>query len=209
MNIRARRCSSLIAIAATVLLSGCGRDVAYRDVEIGELRRVNAELEAKLAAKDTAHVRSILQNSDGESATTTAQRAVGDDAIVSDRARELVISVESGVLFRPGSAELSTNAKSTLNRVAALVKEQYPNHYVRVEGHTDNAKISQSKAKWTDNWDLAGGRAQVVLHYLMKAGIDAGDLGFAGYADQRPVTANSSESGKQKNRRVEIVVIPR
>ena len=80
---------------------------------------------------------------------------------------------------------------------------------MRVEGHTDDQKISRSKDKWDDNWDLSGGRSQKVLHYLLDHGIAASNLGFAGYADQRPLGPNSSEAARAKNRRVDIVVIPK
>jgi chemotaxis protein MotB len=208
---RALRQTSLAAFAiATLALAGCGdRDLAYRDVEIGELKRVNAELERKLAEKDTTHVTTVIKNSSGENDVSVAQNAVGSGATTSTRDKELVISVESNVLFKPGSATLSTEAKSTLNRVAALVKQKYANHYVRIEGHTDDEKVSRSKNEWDDNWDLSGGRAQVVLHYLNKQGVDSKDLGFAGYADQRPLAPNKDDKSRAKNRRVEIVVIPK
>ena len=93
--------------------------------------------------------------------------------------------------------------------MVALIKQKYPGHYVRVEGHTDDQKISRSKDKWEDNWDLAGGRARVVLHYLLERGVAASDLGFAGYADQRPISPGSAEASRRQNRRVEIVVIPK
>lgn len=203
--------TAIAAVGSVLVLAGCGgRDLGYKDVELAELRRVNAELEAKLAQKDTERVVEVVKQAPSTATDVdTAQKAVGDKASVSTRPSELVISVESNVLFKPGSADLSTDAKSVLNRVAALVNQKYPNHYVRVEGHTDDEKISRSKNKWEDNWDLAGGRARVVLSYLNKQGIAATDLGFAGYAEQRPLSPNTNDAARAKNRRVEIVVIPK
>jgi chemotaxis protein MotB len=120
-----------------------------------------------------------------------------------------VFTVESNVLFKPGSAQLSPQAKASLARVAEIIKQKYPDHYVRVDGHTDNQQITRSKDAWDDNWDLSGGRAQRVLHQLIERGVKAENLGFAGFGQERPVASNSNESGKQKNRRVEIRVIPK
>jgi chemotaxis protein MotB len=177
---------SCFAVIASLTLGGCGceRDLKYKDVQIAELERLNKELGDQL-------------------------RTAIPGATTSEREMELVISIENNVLFRPGSADLSTSAKNTLSHAIALINEKYKNHYVRVEGHTDDQKITRSKDKWDDNWDLSGGRSQKVLHYLLEHGIAASNLGFAGYADQRPLAPNSSEAARAKNRRVDIVVIPK
>jgi chemotaxis protein MotB len=118
------------------------------------------------------------------------------------------MSIDSEVLFKSGSAQLSAQAKSALNKVVATINAQFPNHDVKVVGHTDDQKITRSKGTWNDNWDLSAGRAREVLLYLEGRGIPAKRLGLAGYAEQRPKVANSSTDNKAKNRRVEIVVVP-
>lgn len=201
-----------LAAVASLTFSGCGcdRELAYKDVQIQELERVNKELEAQLAAKDAAKVREVISNpSPNERPDDNMRRALGPDVNLSDRNREIVFGIESSILFKPGSADLSTSAKSSINKVVAIIKEKYPNHYVRVEGHTDDQKISRSKDKWADNWDLSGGRAQKVLHYLLERGIKESDLGFAGYSYVRPVSPGSAETSRSRNRRVEIVAIPK
>lgn len=201
-----------LAAVASLTFSGCGcdRELAYKDVQIQELERVNKELEALLAAKDAKMVREVIATAPAnQPSRITDQQAVGPDVNVGDRNREIVFSIESSILFKPGSADLSPAAKSSINKVVAVIKEKYPNHYVRVEGHTDDQKISRSKDKWDDNWDLSGGRAQKVLHYLLERGIKESDLGFAGYAYVRPVNPGSGDAARSNNRRVEIVAIPK
>lgn len=201
----------LVAVASLTLGGcGCDRELAYKDVQIQELERVNRELEEQLARRATEHVTKVTNNAPvGQPSRVTDQQAVGNDVNVSDRNREIIFSIESSILFKPGQATLSAAAKESIARVIALIKQKYPNHYVRVEGHTDDQKISRSKDKWEDNWDLAGGRARVVLKYLLDRGLNAQDLGFAGYAEQRPVAPGSNEAARKQNRRVEIVVIPK
>ena len=211
MNTSRAVVACLVAVAS-LTLGGCGsdRELAYKDVQIQELERINKELEDQLAAKASADVTRIVNTAPpGQDSRTTDQDAVGNGVKVGGRPQEVIFSIESAVLFKPGSADLTATAKESIARVIALIKQKYPNHYVRVEGHTDDQKISRSKDKWEDNWDLAGGRAQKVLHYLLERGLPAHDLGFAGYADQRPKTPGTSESARKENRRVEIVVIPK
>ncbi len=211
MNTSRAVVACLVAVAS-LTLGGCGsdRELAYKDVQIQELERINKELEDQLAQRGNDKVIETINNAPkGQPKEQTEQDAVGRDVHRGERDKEIVFSIESAVLFKPGSADLTATAKESIARVIALIKQKYPNHYVRVEGHTDDQKISRSKDKWEDNWDLAGGRAQKVLHYLLERGLPAHDLGFAGYADQRPKTPGSSESARKENRRVEIVVIPK
>jgi chemotaxis protein MotB len=211
MNTSRAVVACLVAVAS-LTLGGCGsdRELAYKDVQIQELERINKELEDQLAEKGRTHVAEIIREAPpGQDSSVTDQKAVGGGVKVGGRPQEIIFSIESSILFKPGSADLTAGAKESIARVIALIKQKYPNHYVRVEGHTDDQKISRSKDKWEDNWDLAGGRAQKVLHYLLERGLPAHDLGFAGYAEQRPVTPGSSESARKENRRVEIVVIPK
>lgn len=211
MNTSRAIVASLVAVASLTLGGcGCDRELAYKDVQIQELERINKELEDQLARKASEQVTKVINTAPaGESSLDTDKRAAGKGVNVSDRDREVVFSIESSILFKPGSAVLSAEAKESIARVVALIKQKYGNHYVRVEGHTDDQKVVRSKDKWADNWDLAGGRAQVVLHYLLDRGIAAHDLGFAGYAEQRPVAQGSGEAARKQNRRVEIVVIPK
>lgn len=203
---------SLLAIAA-VTSTGCsgGRDLDYKQVEAEELKRQNKELERLLAEKKTKEAQDDMRQAKASGADSlgTTKAGVGADVGVRDRQREVVLTIENSILFKPGKAELSSQAKATLARVVATIKEQYPDHWVRVEGHTDNEAVVRSKDQWKDNWDLAGGRAQAVLHYLLERGLPAHDLGYAGYGEQRPVAGNGTEAGQAKNRRVEIVVLPK
>lgn len=200
----------VLGLAAFAVLSfaGCGdeRELGYKDVEIDEYKRQISELEDQLYKKDSGAVKEKLAGKDDT--VGTLRGAVDESTGVSTRDREIVFAIESEVLFKSGSSTLNTAAKSSLNKVVAVIKDRYPGHDVRVVGHTDDQKITRTKGTWADNWDLSAGRAREVLLYLEGRGIAAKQLGIAGYADQRPVVANSSNENKQKNRRVEIVVIP-
>jgi len=195
----------LVAIMA-LALGGCGsktRELAYKKVQIQELERYVADLEAQLAAKDAE----LAQLRAG---TAPAPIIVNNEPAPSgwqSRDKDVSITLSSDILFKPGSSILSDAAKKALDSVADTIKREYPGAKVRVEGHTDSQPIRRSKAENNDNWDLSGNRSQAVLHYLLSKGVAEDKLGFAGYGMVQPVTPNSSPSGQAKNRRVEIVVI--
>ena len=199
----------VIAIAS-LTLGGCGsdRELGYKDTQIQELERVNRELENQLVACANDKTRAYIERNPQAPPLQVGKDLI-ENATLHERDVELVISIENSVLFKPGSADLSTSAKNTLSHVIALINQKYHDgFYVRVDGHTDDEKISRSKDQWDDNWDLSGERSQKVLHFLLDHGIPAAKLGFAGFADQRPLDPNTSAANRAKNRRVEIVVIP-
>jgi chemotaxis protein MotB len=198
-----------LAAVAAISLSGCGRsdrELGYKDVEIDEYKRQITELEDQLYRKNSGEVKQSLEGK--KTTTSTIQSAVGNNIDTPKHPVEIVISIENEILFKSGTATLSAQAKASLNKAVAVIKDRFPNHDIRVVGHTDDQKITRSKNTWNDNWDLSAGRAREVLLYLESRGIASKQLGLAGYGDQRPVVPNTSADNKAKNRRVEIVVIP-
>ena len=203
-----------VALAAMALLTtGCGEDwrkkYEFSQVELNETKRQNVELEAKLDAAEKAKVDNAYANIPADTTHETVRANLLPGVSESDRPLEHVLSIESSILFAPGRADLTSEAKSTLSRVIAVIHKDYPNHWIRVDGFTDDSPITKSKKLWDDNWDLSGGRAQAVLHYLLSHGVAAADLGFAGFGEERTVAPNTSEENRKKNRRVEIIVIPK
>jgi chemotaxis protein MotB len=202
-----------LAVGSVALLAlgfaGCSdqsRELSYKDVEIDEYKRQIKELEDQLYKKDAGTVKVALEGKKTD--VSAIKGAVDDNTDVTTSNVAVHLSIESEVLFKSGSASLSSGAKSSLNKVVAVIKERFPNHDIRVVGHTDDVKIVRTKHDWNDNWDLSTGRARAVLLYLEERGIAAKKLGIVGFADQKPVAPNTSADNRQKNRRVEIVVLP-
>jgi chemotaxis protein MotB len=108
------------------------------------------------------------------------------------------------VVFDPGQATLKPAAGPLLTGVSHAL-EIDKTHPIMVEGHTDNVPISGSQ--FPSNWELSTARASVVVRFLLHTGIDKFRLGAAGYANLYPVASNSTEIGRSKNRRVEIVLL--
>ncbi len=121
--------------------------------------------------------------------------------------RGLVITVLAEVLFDSGKAELRKESFDILSKVAEIFKDELRKHQIGIEGHTDNVPIKHSG--WKTNWELSAHRALSVLHYLEEQGVDPARLSAIGYGKYKPVSSNQAEKGRQLNRRVEIIVLPR
>ncbi len=118
----------------------------------------------------------------------------------------LVITFLSEVLFDSGKANIREKAYESLNKVREVLLTSASGMNVGVEGHTDNQPIKLSG--WESNWELSGARAKSVLNYLIKKGVGPERLSFIGYGEYHPVASNDTKEGRQKNRRVEIVILP-
>ena len=110
--------------------------------------------------------------------------------------------------FESGEATIKSEGYQVLDEVIAYLKTAAGDQLIRVEGHADNMEIGPSlKSLYQTNWDLSKARAGGVLRYLIeKGGIDSAKLSSIGYGDTKPVAGNATEVGRQKNRRVDIVL---
>ena len=119
----------------------------------------------------------------------------------------LVITFVSEVLFDSGKAKLRKDSYSKLDKVAGVLNTTVADLNVGIEGHTDNRPIKRSG--WKSNWELSTSRALSVLHYLSDKSVAEPRLAAIGYGEYKPVASNDSREGRQKNRRVEIVILPK
>lgn len=132
---------------------------------------------------------------------------------VTARRGQLVLSLPSEVLFPTGSAELSKQGEYAVVEVGAVLK-RFPERRYLVVGHTDNQDFVKPKGDPaticvpTDNWQLSTARALTVTRVLVTAGMDAKNLVPAGVGANDPVASNTTAEGRQKNRRIEIALLP-
>lgn len=130
-----------------------------------------------------------------------------DSMSVARNERGVVVTVLTDkTLFAPGQADLRPDEQQILDGVGGAMGA-VPLNPVRVEGHTDSLLIHT--ARFPSNWELSTTRATTVLRYFEARGVSPKRLEAAGYADQRPLAANDSESARARNRRVEIVILRR
>jgi chemotaxis protein MotB len=118
--------------------------------------------------------------------------------------RGLVVSFKQAALFPSGGDDISGEAYAALNKVAAAVTK-IPNP-VRLEGHTDSRPIRTKRFR--SNWELSTARSIALLEILTRRfDVPRKRLSIAGYADNAPVASNTTEEGRTRNRRVDIVIL--
>ncbi len=190
---------------ATLMGAGCAINFAKRSPwDIEQLAELSAQLEqfktlAQLKAEEAEELRRAKALLEGKLSSSEAN--IGYDE------RGLVARLLDQVLFDSGKAELRPGARAVLDKVAQVLKE-VPGQPIGIEGHTDNVPIKVSA--WESNDALSQARAQAVAAYFTENhGIDASRLTAIGYGESRPIVSNSSESGRQKNRRVEVIILPK
>lgn len=117
------------------------------------------------------------------------------------------ISLADNMLFKSGSYELNSRAMQTLGKIAAIIKD-YKDYDVLVEGNTDPVPIKRANIR--NNWDLSTLRASSVVQALQNDfGVDPSRLTAGGRGEYNPIADNSTEIGRQRNRRTEIIVTPK
>lgn len=121
----------------------------------------------------------------------TSVERVGEDT--------LLVHFESDVLFDVNSASLDSDGRSTLEDVAGVL-EEYPKTAIIVQGHTDSTGSEEL------NQALSERRANSVRAHLVSRGVDADRVAAVGMGEGYPVASNDSESGRQENRRVDILL---
>jgi outer membrane protein OmpA-like peptidoglycan-associated protein len=117
------------------------------------------------------------------------------------RGQEIVIRLSGSVLFDFDRADIRSDAERTLGEVAAVLAA-YQKRRVRIEGHTD------AIASDAYNQTLSERRAQAVKGWLAAHGVPEGRMTAVGHGESQPVADNGTPEGRQRNRRVEIVIEP-
>jgi len=187
-----------VTVAVFIALSLCGCTFIFQKSKRSDLQKIE-ELSRQL--DELGQTKTLLEE--------RLSKEIADKQVsLQMMEKGLVVTVVGDVLFDSGKAKIRTEAESILGKVARVLQENVPDLEVGIEGHTDNEPIKRSG--WKSNWELSTARALGVLHYLTDSkAIPASRLSAVGYGEYRPVATNDTREGRQLNRRVEIVIIPR
>jgi chemotaxis protein MotB len=189
------------------------KDLAERDGQIKDLSDEATTAAGEKAASDAelAELRELREND---------QKRLGAFQDLQDRFKALVdagdlevvfrhgqmtLKLPSGVLFPSAGADLSDKGQKTLAKVVKILEAFKDKRFI-VAGHTDDKPIKTDQ--FANNWYLSTARAIAVVQFMIDQGFPAKQLAAAGYADMDPVASNKSKKGRQKNRRIEIILVP-
>jgi outer membrane protein OmpA-like peptidoglycan-associated protein len=177
--------------------------IARKRVEIArakaEGRRAELDAESLSQRRDEALMRARTLEASRERQRADALERELRDLQAQRTARGVVITL-GDVLFDFGAAELKPDARRDLVRLAGFLR-QHPDREVAIEGHTD------SFGPDAINLELSQRRAESVASFLAEAGVESYRLVARGLGEAFPLVSNSSPAGRQRNRRVEIVIL--
>lgn len=196
-------------------------EIAEKDRQIAGLKKEIDDLNAKVKAleeKDAANAKLIAEK-DRELGELKQLFGAFDASLMDEIKKGTVtivqlkdavaVRVNERVFFDSGSIVLKSESKTVLDKVVEIVLKSQT-AMIRVEGHTDDKTIGAKLAKkFPTNWELSTARATSVMKYLSGKGIEKKRVSIAGYAENRPLDTNETKEGREKNRRIEIIVVPK
>ncbi|MED3711774.1 flagellar motor protein MotB [Peribacillus frigoritolerans] len=119
----------------------------------------------------------------------------------------MLISIRENVLFESGVAEVRSENRKMAKEISGLLVMDLPRNII-VSGHTDNIPIKNSK--YESNWDLSVMRSVNFMKLLLEnKDLDPEMFSAKGHGEFKPVASNETKKGRAKNRRVEILIVPR
>lgn len=192
--------------------AGLEKHIADQKQMIVKLEQEKAAAEQKAAAAEQEKAALVAANQ---------QRQQQYDALVQGLAKEvekgqlqvkqyknmLAVDLAEQIFFDSGRANLKAGGKDVLKKVAEALKG-YESKIIRVVGHTDNVPLAKSlQATFPTNWELSVARATNVVRFLQESGIPADRMIPSGRAEYDPVALNDTPEGRQKNRRIEIMLL--
>jgi len=176
------------------------RQAALVQQQAAESQAQQAAQAKAVAEAETEKARQAAAKAEAEKAQLRAQLLQQFNAVLQtrDSARGLIVNM-SDVLFDTGSADLKPGAREKLAKISGILLA-HPGLTLQVEGHTDSVGTDEF------NMELSGRRADAVRDYLAQEGVAASTMTAKGFGKTQPVASNDTPEGRQRNRRVELVV---
>jgi len=162
------------------------KDVASKDEELQKLKATETQLKDKLKSELSS----------------------GDVSLTEDGGK-LRVGLVDKVLFNSGEAAINKRGESVLMKVGSILAG-IADRQILVSGHTDQTPIGEKRAsQFPTNWELSTARATNVVRFLQeKANVPGERLVASGYGEFHPVASNKTSTGRAKNRRIEILLVP-
>jgi outer membrane protein OmpA-like peptidoglycan-associated protein len=176
------------------------RQAALVQQQAAENQAQQAAQEKAAAQAETAKARQSAAQAEAEKAQLRAQLLQQFNAVLQtrDSARGLIVNM-SDVLFDTGSSTLKPGAREKLAKISGILLA-HPGLSLQVEGHTDSVGTDEF------NQELSGRRADAVRDYLAQEGVPVSAMSAKGFGKTQPVATNDTPEGRQRNRRVELIV---
>lgn len=179
--------------------------------KVADLDAENAKLKAENAGLVKAREEQVRKvSSTYESLLEKMKSEISQGQVtISELQGKLTVNMVDSVLFDSGKAEVKGGGREILGKVVSILKD-VKDKSIRIEGHTDDVQISRALAqRYPTNWELSAARSINVARFLQDQGIDPANLSAVAYGEWKPVATNDTAEGKAKNRRIEIILVPK
>jgi chemotaxis protein MotB len=167
-------------LSLMILFVGCAELKTLRQENlvmtqrIEELQSEKDALDSRYASSESQRARLIQERNTLENERNkleNARRSMeeklrGTGVSVKVKGGHISVVLPSSILFNSGQTKLKKNASKSLSKVCSVLKKDFPNETIRIEGHTDSDPIKRTKLVYKSNWELSAARAATVLHYL-------------------------------------------
>jgi chemotaxis protein MotB len=194
----------IVLFALGFMMSGCVSTGKYNKLESAKNQEI-AALQEKVSALEEQKASSQQTQKQYEALVQGLSKEVEKGQLQVTQYRNMLsVDLSEQIFFDSGSATLKAGGKDVLKKVGEALKG-YENKIIRVVGHTDNVPVS--KSPFPSNWDLSVARATNVVRFLQEVGVPPQRMIAAGRGEYDPVAPNDTPEGRQKNRRIEIMMI--
>jgi chemotaxis protein MotB len=187
------------------------RKIAELSQRVNDLEKDNATLKEQIAGLRKAKEEVVQKTSKTyEEMLEKMKNEISKGQVtISELKGKLTVNMLNAILFDSGKAEVKPQGVAVLQKVVDILKN-VTDKAIRIEGHTDNVMISgELTRKYPTNWELSAARAINVARYLQQQGIAPTLLSAVAYGEYKPVASNDTEEGRAKNRRIEIILVPK
>ncbi|MCF7808823.1 MAG: flagellar motor protein MotB [Candidatus Marinimicrobia bacterium] len=197
----------IIVLATGLNLISCAANeelLLAKQAEVDSLITLNSSLRNQLQDIESLEAElERLRGQDAELKEALAKLAEIKDVEVEDN-RTLITN---DLLFQSGSFKISSKGKEILDNIWSVLRD-HPDRQIFIVGHTDDMPIHvEFREAYRSNWDLSTWRALAVLHYLRKLpNANPDRLTVGGFGPNQPIADNDTETGRARNRRVEIIL---
>jgi outer membrane protein OmpA-like peptidoglycan-associated protein len=170
-----------------------------READNAHRQTVKAQNETEAARASAAAVAALTAEDAAEAARNAEKLQKQIDILEAQATDRGLVLTLGNTLFATGRSDLSPGGSNSLDKLVVFLNE-YPDRIVAVEGHTDDVGSADM------NQALSQHRADAVRTYLVQQGITSGRLSAVGMGETQPIADNLTDSGRQQNRRVEVVI---
>jgi chemotaxis protein MotB len=177
------------------------------EAERAQLATAKAELSNAVASKDEELAK--LKATETELKDKLKVELSSGDISLTEDGGKLRVGLVDKVLFNSGEATINKRGENVLMRVGTILAG-IADRQILVSGHTDQTPIGEKRAtQFASNWELSVARATNVVRFLQeKANVPGERLVASGYGEFHPVASNKTSTGRAKNRRIEILLVP-